>query len=216
MDIIENRRLYSRLDHFFIGASRALDTLFVKARSSREYPATDTDHGMSARDRTLAGRYMRVNHVGEVCAQALYQSQACTARNESTRGQMQQAAAEEIDHLAWCERRLDELGNRKSILNPLWYGGAFAIGALSGMAGDKWNLGFVAETEKQVVAHLDDHLGRLPDKDSRSRQVVSQMRVDEAGHAKQAVNAGATELPTAIKKLMALASAVMTGAAYWI
>ncbi len=214
---MENQRLYSRLDHLFIGASRTLDTLFVEARSSREYPASVAeDDNMSARDRARAGRYMRVNHVGEICAQALYQSQACTARNESIRKQMQQAAAEEADHLAWCERRLDELGSRKSFLNPLWYGASFAIGAVSGMAGDKWNLGFVAETEKQVVAHLDDHLGRLPDKDLRSRQIVSQMRADEARHSEQAVHAGATELPAAIKRLMTMASAVMTRTAYWV
>ena len=214
---MENQRQYSRLDHLVIGAARALDTLFVKARSSREYPATVADDdSMSAGDRTLAGRYMRVNHVGEICAQALYQSQACTARNEATRKQMQQAAAEETDHLAWCEQRLDELGSRKSVLNPLWYGVSFAVGAISGIAGDKWNLGFVAETEKQVVAHLDEHLGRLPDKDLRSRQVISQMRSDEASHAEQAVNAGAAELPTAIKGLMTLASRIMTGAAYRI
>ena len=215
--MMENQRLYSCLDHLFIGAARTLDTLCVKARSSREYPATAVeDNSMSARDRTQAGRYMRVNHVGEICAQALYQSQACTAQNEATRKQMQQAAVEETDHLAWCEQRLDELGSRKSVLNPLWYGASFTIGAVAGMAGDKWNLGFVAETEKQVVAHLDDHLGRLPDKDERSRQVISQMRSDEASHAEQAVNAGAAELPTAIKGLMTLASRIMTRTAYWI
>ena len=214
---MENQRQYSRLDHLVIGAARTLDTLFVKARSSREYPATAAeDDSMSARDRTLAGRYMRVNHVGEICAQALYQSQACTAQNEATRKQMRQAATEETDHLAWCEQRLNELGSRKSVLNPLWYGASFTIGAISGVAGDKWNLGFVAETEKQVVAHLDDHLGALPDKDLRSRQIVSQMRTDEAGHAEQAVNAGAAELPPAIKGLMTLASRIMTGTAYWV
>ena len=214
---MENQRQYSRLDHLVIGAARTLDTLFVKARSNREYPATVAeDDSMSARDRTLAGRYMRVNHVGEICAQALYQSQACTAQNEATRKQMQQAATEETDHLAWCEQRLNELGSRKSVLNPLWYGASFAVGAISGVAGDKWNLGFVAETEKQVVAHLDDHLGRLPDRDLRSRQIISQMRSDEAGHAEQAVNAGAAELPPVIKGLMTLASRIMTRTAYWI
>ncbi len=213
---MENQRQYSRLDHLVIGAARALDTLCVKARSSREYPATVAeDDSMSDRDRTLAGRYMRVNHVGEICAQALYQSQACTARNEATRKQMQQAAAEETDHLAWCEQRLDELGSRKSVLNPLWYGGAFMIGAASGAAGDKWNLGFLAETEKQVVAHLDDHLGALPVKDLRSRQIVSQMRTDEAAHADQAIHAGAADLPLPIKGLMTLASRIMTRTAYW-
>ncbi len=214
---MEHQRQYSRLDHLLIGASRTLDTLCVKARSSREYPATVAeDDSMSDRDRTLAGRYMRVNHVGEICAQALYQSQACTARNESTRQQMQQAALDETDHLAWCEQRLDELGARKSVLNPFWYGASFMIGAISGAAGDKWNLGFVAQTEKQVVAHLDDHLGRLPGKDLRSRQIVSQMRTDEAAHAEQAVNAGAADLPPPVKGLMKLASRIMTRTAYWV
>ncbi len=214
---MENQRQYNRLDHLLIGAARTLDTLFVKARSSREYPATAAeDDSMSDRDRTLAGRYMRVNHVGEICAQALYQSQTCTARNQATRQQMRQAATEEVDHLAWCEQRLDELGSRKSALNPLWYGASFMIGAVSGVAGDKWNLGFLAQTEKQVVSHLDDQLGKLPVKDLRSRQIVSQMRTDEAAHAEQAIHAGAADLPPPVKGLMRLASRIMIRTAYWI
>lgn len=214
---MENQRQYSPTDRLVIGATRTLATLFTRPRSSRDYPATHVEDGsMNAEERTLAGRYMRVNHVGEICAQALYQSQAFTAGSETARNQMQQAATEEIDHLSWCERRLDELGSHKSILNPVWYTASFAIGTIAGMAGDKWNLGFVAETEKQVVAHLDDHLGRLPDKDIRSRQVISQMRSDEADHAQQAVNAGAAELPATVKGLMRMASKIMTRTAYWI
>ena len=159
---------------------------------------------------------MRVNHVGEICAQALYQSQALTAKDPSLRAKMQSAADEEVDHLAWCEQRLEELGSRKSILNPVWYAGSFAIGAAAGIAGDKWNLGFVAETERQVVEHLESHLTVLPEQDRRSREVVEQMKQDEAEHARMAVGAGAAALPAPVKSLMKLASRVMTRTAYWL
>ena len=159
---------------------------------------------------------MRINHVGEICAQALYQSQALTSRSPEIRKKMKQASEEEIDHLAWCEQRLGELGGRKSYLNPIWYAGSFAIGTAAGLAGDKWNLGFVAETEKQVVEHLDGHLGKLPKSDVRSREVVSQMKEDEAKHAEEAVDAGAAELPPPVRSLMKIASGIMTRTAYWI
>ena len=159
---------------------------------------------------------MRVNHVGEICAQALYHSQALTARDPRIRERMQRAAAEENDHLAWCEQRIRELGARQSLLNPLWRIGAFTIGTTAGLAGDKWNLGFVAETERQVVAHLEDHLGKLPENDTRSREVVAQMKEDEHRHAQAAITAGAAELPPPVKGLMRLASKVMTSTAHWV
>lgn len=159
---------------------------------------------------------MRVNHAGEVAAQALYRGHAVTARTDALRGHMERAAEEETDHLAWCEQRLGELGSRTSLLNPLWYGGSFAIGALAGWAGDKWSLGFVAETEQQVVKHLEDHLTRLPAEDAQSRAILEQMRKDEAQHATVAIEAGAAELPEMVKRAMALTSAVMTRSAYWL
>ncbi len=200
-----------------MGISTALDTLLAPPAPGRAYPATSAESPrMNRQNRQQSGRYMRVNHVGEICAQALYQSQALTAGDETTREQMQHAAREEIDHLAWCERRIAELGARKSLLNPLWYAGAFAVGSAAGVAGDKWNLGFVAETERQVVAHLEAHLGRLAEHDLRSREVVEQMQQDEAKHARQAIAAGAAELPAVAKRLMRFAAKIMTKTAYWL
>jgi len=157
---------------------------------------------------------MRVNHAGEVCAQALYQGQALTARRIETRDQMKQASDEENDHLAWCRQRLDELGGHTSLFNPLWYTGSFAIGAASGLIGDKWSLGFLAETEHQVVKHLERHLRKLPSGDGKSRLILEQMKLDEAQHETSAHAAGATDLPEPVKKLMELASKVMTTTAY--
>jgi 3-demethoxyubiquinol 3-hydroxylase len=159
---------------------------------------------------------MRVNHSGEVAAQALYQGQALTARLDQVRDKMTEAAQEENDHLAWTEARVRELGGHLSYLNPVWYLGSFLIGAAAGAAGDRWSLGFVAETEHQVVAHLDRHLARLPAQDARSRAILEQMRVDEARHATVALEAGAAALPEPVKRLMGLASQVMTRTAYWI
>jgi ubiquinone biosynthesis monooxygenase Coq7 len=159
---------------------------------------------------------MRVNHAGEVCAQALYQGQALTARREETRKQMEQAAKEENDHLTWCRHRIHELGGHTSLLNPVWYTGSLAIGAATGLLGDKWSLGFLAETEKQVVKHLDGHLQRIPEGDTRSRAILEQMKVDEAQHRTTALNSGGSELPDTVKKLMTLASRVMTTTAYRI
>ncbi len=153
---------------------------------------------------------MRVNHTGEVCAQALYQGQALTARSHKVRADMAQAAQEENDHLAWCEQRLEQLGTHKSRLNPLWYGGSFAIGVVSGLLGDRVNLGFLAETEKQVVRHLDGHLQILPQHDKASRAIIDQMKIDEGKHATHALHAGGMELPSAVKRLMRAASKVMT------
>ncbi len=214
-----NCRTYSRTDQAIIGFSRLLDT----AMPSNSHPAVrpfpggaGDDDALSDEERRRSGRYMRVNHVGEVCAQALYRSQALTARDAHVRERMRHAAAEENDHLAWCEQRIEELGARKSLLNPLWSIGAFTIGGIAGMAGDQWSLGFVAETERQVVAHLEDHLGKLPEKDTRSREVVAQMKKDEHQHAETAVAAGAAELPPPVKGLMRLAAGVMTSTAHWI
>jgi len=159
---------------------------------------------------------MRINHSGEVCAQALYAGQAATARHDETRDAMQLAADEEIDHLAWCEDRLRELDSRPSILNPFWYAGSFAIGAIAGIAGDRWSLGFVKETEKQVEAHLEDHLERLPEGDGRSQAILDQMKKDEAKHAEMAEAAGARDLPPPIQSAMAFTASIMKTLAYRI
>jgi ubiquinone biosynthesis monooxygenase Coq7 len=164
--------------------------------------------------RTHAAGLMRINHTGEVCAQALYAGQAATARDDATREAMQQAAEEEIDHLSWCEDRLKELDSRPSLLNPFWYAGSFAIGALAGIAGDDWSLGFVKETENQVEAHLADHLDRLPEGDARSQAILDQMKVDEAKHAEMADEAGARELPEGVRKAMAFTAGIMKALAY--
>jgi len=159
---------------------------------------------------------MRVNHTGEICAQALYSGQALTSTNPELKSKLDGAAREEIEHLAWTERRLDELGSRTSLLNPLWYAGSFAIGALAGLAGDRWNLGFLSETERQVEQHLGSHLDRLPTDDSRSRAIVAQMRNDEAGHAQMAEDSGAARLPLPIRTAMRLTAKVMTTTTYRI
>ena len=159
---------------------------------------------------------MRVNHAGEVAAQALYQGQAVTARQDSVRAAMEKAALEENDHLAWCAQRIHELSGHPSYLNPAWYAGSFAIGVLAGLAGDAWGLGFVVETEHQVVRHLDNHLRQLPESDLKSRAILEQMRQDESHHATVALESGGNELPDEIRILMSLASQVMIRTAYWI
>jgi ubiquinone biosynthesis monooxygenase Coq7 len=185
--------------------------------TQRSYPAENIDDcELDDVDRKHIAGLMRVNHSGEVSAQALYQGQSITARNEEVRSKLEQAALEENDHLVWTENRLRELGGSTSHLNPVWYAGSFAIGALAGIIGDKWNLGFLAETEHQVVKHLGQHLEKLPDKDSRSRAILEQMKTDEARHATTALDHGGAELPTPVKKLMQAMSKVMTRSAYWI
>jgi ubiquinone biosynthesis monooxygenase Coq7 len=171
---------------------------------------------LSAGDRDKVARLMRINHTGEVCAQALYQGQALTADLPEVRSRLERAAQEENDHLAWCERRLHELGNHRSLLNPLWYAGSFAIGALAGIAGDKWSLGFVVETERQVESHLEDHLSQLPPEDQKSRAILEQMKQDEVDHANLALAAGGAELPGPVKLAMKLTSKVMTTTVYWV
>ncbi len=213
------QRQYTAVDRLIIGASTVLGRLSGLGGTPvarRDFPARSGDENLSAADKRRAGRYMRVNHVGEICAQALYHSQGMTARDADVAARMRQAAAEENDHLAWCEQRLNELGGRKSWLNPLWGLGAFAAGAAAGLAGDKWNLGFVAETERQVAAHLETHLGKLPAADTRSREVVAQMKTDERAHAAAAIQAGAAPLPPPVRALMKLAAKTMTSTAHWI
>jgi ubiquinone biosynthesis monooxygenase Coq7 len=205
------------LDDLIIAFDRGLRTVFAPARSDRAMPGEDLPrHEMSATQRSHVAGLMRVNHTGEVCAQALYQGQALTARNPAAKAALEKAALEETEHLAWTERRLEELGGNKSVLNPLFYAGSFAIGAAAGLLGDRWNLGFLAETERQVVAHLEGHLARLPAEDQRSRSVVEQMKADEAGHATSALQHGAAELPEPAKAAMRVASKVMTETSYWI
>ncbi|MEN9630689.1 MAG: 2-nonaprenyl-3-methyl-6-methoxy,4-benzoquinol hydroxylase Coq7, partial [Pseudomonadota bacterium] len=175
---------------------------------------TDAPPSLSDADRRLSGALMRVNHVGEVCAQALYQAQALTARTPELRHQMQQAAREELDHLAWTEQRLQELGDRPSLLNPMWYAGSFAIGLVAGRLGDAASLGFVVETERQVEQHLAGHLDRLPSADGQSRAIVNQMRADERQHADAALQAGGATLPAPVKWLMRGAAKIMTTTAH--
>lgn len=210
-----NREL-SPLDRLISGLDNALRTTLAPTRHSpRPNPAADTaEADLDDRERSHAAGLMRVNHAGEIAAQGLYQGHAAVARDSTIEAQMQEAAIEEYDHLAWCEQRLTELGESPSRLSPLWYGGAFAIGAASGLLGDKWSLGFIAETERQVVEHLEGHLDGLPEHDARSRTIVSQMRDEEDGHGKAAVEAGAAELPDAVKRMMKLTARVMTTAAY--
>ncbi len=204
-------------DDLIASADLALRTLNRGARAGRPMPratAHDGDTTLSPDERRLSGALMRVNHVGEVCAQALYAAQALTARTPELRAQMVAAGREENDHLAWTERRMDELGDRTSLLNPLWYAGAFAIGLLAGRAGDRISLGFVVETERQVEAHLASHLQRLPEADAESRAVVAQMKDDEARHADEALAAGGAAMPAPVRWLMQSAARVMTRTAH--
>ena len=211
-------RHYSPLDQFLIHLDNAVRTVCgAPAVTERPDPADAApENELSDSERRLAAGLMRVNHAGEVSAQALYQGQSLTAKLPGVREKMERAAREENDHLAWCEQRLKALDSRTSLLNPLWYGGSFAIGALAGLAGDKWSLGFVVETERQVVKHLEEHLQRLPADDHKSRAVLEQMKEDETHHATTALQAGGAELPEPVKKLMGATSKVMTSAAYFI
>lgn len=199
-------------------ADTALRTIIGKpVISQRDYPANGLDDCQLEEDeRQHVASLMRINHSGEVSAQALYQGQYITARNSEVRTKLEQAALEENDHLAWTESRLHELGDRTSLLNPAWYAGSFALGVLAGAMGDKWNLGFLAETEHQVVRHLDEHLEQLPTEDQRSRAILEQMKIDEARHATTALDHGGAELPAPVKNLMGAVSKLMTRTAYWI
>ena len=211
-------RNYSPIDAFLMNVDTALRTVAGKPIvTQRGYPADQIDDcELKDEERRHIAGLMRVNHSGEVSAQALYQGQAITARNNEVREKLEQAALEENDHLAWTEARLHELGDRTSFLNPVWYAGSLAIGAFAGAIGDKWSLGFLAETEHQVVRHLDEHLKELPKKDQRSRAILEQMKIDEAKHATTALDHGAAELPEPVKALMSLMSKVMTKSTYRI
>lgn len=204
------------IDRLLGAADVALRALSGAARASRPPPVAEGQARLQPHERALSGALMRVNHVGEVCAQALYQAQSLTARNDTLREQMAAAAREEVDHLAWTEQRLRELDDRPSRLNPLWYGGAFAIGLLAGRAGDRWSLGFVVETERQVEEHLAGHLSRLPATDRASRAIVERMKNDEAQHARNAEAAGAAALPAPVRWAMRGAAKVMTTTAHYL
>ena len=205
------------IDTAIIEFDKALRTVFAPARSIRAVPGEGLPEAeLDEAERRHAAALMRINHVGEICAQALYQGQALMSRDPSLRDALRQASQEETEHLAWTERRIAELGGRKSLLNPWWYGGALGLGLLAGRFGDRWNLGFLAETERQVENHLKGHLETLPANDQKSRAVVEQMKLDEAEHAEMAIRLGGHELPTLVKGAMKLASKVMTTLTYRI
>lgn len=205
------------LDPFLSAADGALRTLFAAPRALRACPTVAAEETvLTAEERRKAAGLMRVNHVGEVCAQALYSAQALSTRDPVLRQHFEQASREETDHLAWTQGRLEELGSRPSLLNPLWYAGAFALGLVAGRLGDRASLGFVVETERQVEAHLESHLETLPLADHASRAIVAQMKQDEASHAAQAVEAGGIDLPPPVRSLMKAAAKVMTTTAYYV
>jgi ubiquinone biosynthesis monooxygenase Coq7 len=212
------QRNISPRDQLIIGFDQTMRTLFGRPQvTERGNPADSIEEPkLTDQERDETARLMRINHTGEVCAQALYQGQALTAKLPEVRASMERAAREENDHLAWCETRLHELSNRKSLLNPLWYAGSFMIGAAAGIAGDKWSLGFVAETEHQVEAHLNGHLSRLPDKDEKSRLILEQMKEDEVRHATVALEAGGAKLPAPVKTAMKYTSKLMTKTVYYL
>ena len=203
------------IDSLILEFDRALRTLAAPASTGRPVPGSDFPESvLDAAERRHVVGLMRVNHCGEVCAQALYQGQAITSRDPEVRDALRKAAEEETEHLAWTERRIADLGGRTSLLNPLWYLGSLSIGVVAGLLGDKWNLGFLAETERQVEAHLDSHLDLLPDADSKSRAIVEQMRQDEINHAEMAVAFGAAELPQPVRIGMRATAKLMTGLSY--
>jgi len=212
-----NRRDTSPLDRLLAEVDNALRVSFARAHEDLGNPAGDTPEAeLSDAERNEAAALMRVNHAGEISAQALYRGQALVARDEHIRTELLKAADEEHDHLAWCEHRVGELGSHTSFLAPFWYGGSFALGTVAGLAGDGISLGFLAETERQVTSHLDSHLERLPEQDERSRKIVEQMREDEIKHSTHAIESGGEELPAPVKQAMKLASKVMTTLAHRI
>ncbi len=209
-------RSYTAIDRLIIAVDGALRMATGQAETAnRENPAMSIPEVMmDEKNRQHAAGLMRINHAGEVCAQALYAGQAATARNPDVQAAMQQAANEEIDHLSWCKDRLDELESKPSRLDPLWYAGSFAIGAAAGLAGDGWSLGFLKETERQVEAHLEGHIEKLPAEDARSRAILDQMKIDEAKHAQMAEDSGAFDLPRPVRRLMKLTASAMKAVAY--
>lgn len=210
-------RTYGSIDRLIGSLDQAIRALTGVHSSSRPYPAKDIPETIAdpAGRRHIAA-LMRVNHAGEVAAQALYQGQAFVAANPATRESLLEAGREESDHLAWCSTRIRELGGRTSLLDPLWYAGSFTIGTIAGLAGDRTSLGFVAETERQVVEHLDGHLQQLPHGDARTRAIIEQMSSDEARHGQNAMRAGGSVLPPLVRKMMKLTAQIMTRSAYWV
>ena len=209
--------MLNRLDTLIVELDTGLRTLLAKPRSVRAHPDADLfDTDLTEAEKAHASALMRVNHTGEVCAQALYSGQALTAHHPETALALKHAAQEETEHLAWCETRIAQLGGRTSVLNPLFYAGSFTMGAIAGALGDKWNLGFVAETEKQVEAHLASHLDKLPESDKKTRKIIEQMQLDEAKHAAEAKQLGAVELPAPAKFLMKQVSKLMTASSYYL
>jgi len=206
------------LDRCIVEFDRGLRTLLAPGVAARPVPisADAAPSVLSKAEQVESARLMRVNHTGEVCAQALYQGQALVARQANIRKALEAAAAEERDHLAWCEHRLDALGASVSLLNPAWYAGSFALGVVSGLAGDKWSMAFLVETEHQVERHLESHLERLPRGDAESRAIVEVMREDEVRHGQSGVKHGAAEMPEGIKRAMRVVSRLMTGSSYWV
>jgi len=211
-----SQRRHTPADMFINQFDQALRTVFgTPLVTGRANPASQKPEAeLTDEQRDHTARLMRINHTGEVCAQALYQGQALTAKDAKTREAMEQSAAEENDHLAWCEQRVEELGGRLSLLNLLWYVGSFAIGATAGAIGDKWSLGFVAETEKQVENHLQGHLDEVNEDDQRTRAILEQMKADEIEHGQKAMHHGGVDLPSPIQKMMRLTSKLMTKSAY--
>ena len=211
-------RMYSGrlLDPFIVAVDRALRSVFAPAKASRPVPGPAASPALPEAERRRVAGLMRVNHAGEVAAQALYHGQAVSARSAATRELLLRAAHEEADHLAWCETRLKELQSRPSLLNPLWYAGSFVIGAATAALGDRISLGFVAETERQVEGHIDSHLEKLPPADTRTRAILEQMRADEIAHGSAAKQAGGVDFPSVVRALMRRTARIMTGTAYWI
>lgn len=211
-------RHYTFFDRFCIGLDQAVRALADNAKTTgHPYPADHIEeHHLTHEQRKHAAALMRINHTGEICAQALYHGQGVVSRSRHIQEKMQQAAIEEGDHLAWCKQRLDELGSHTSYLNPLWYTGSFCIGMVAGMVGDQWSLGFVVETERQVIKHLKGHLHLLPAADARSYKILEKMEQDEAKHRDEAITSGAKELPHIVKACMALMSKVMVKTVYWV
>ncbi len=205
------------IDKLIVEFDKGLRTLFSRAPSVRPFPdAGLPEPELSEGEKKHAAALMRINHSGEICAQALYQGQALTARDPGVQEQLLQAAQEETEHLAWTSKRVHELGGHLSLLNPMWYTGSLTLGAVAGLLGDRWNLGFLAETERQVGAHLQSHLASLPAQDEKSRAVVQQMYVDETNHSEMALRLGGAELPAPVKLLMRASSKVMTRTVYWV
>ena len=212
------QRNYTATDRMLLGLDQALQTLFGKPKATeRADPARElADVELTPEQKLHTARLLRIDHTGEVCAQALYQGQSLTARLPEVRESMQRSAEEESDHLNWCHNRLSELQHGRSLLNPIWYTGSFLIGATAGLAGDKWSLGFIAETERQVCAHIDSHLQQIPMADQKSRAILEQMRSDEAHHADVAVRNGGMPLPLPVKSAMRLTAKLMTKTTYWL